>query len=204
MADKKIVFESDQGTELEGKIFSGSTESGVVISHPHPLYGGDMYNIVVETIAATFWKSGHTTLRFNFRGTGNSRGSYDEGNGEQQDVEAACRLLREKGISKLTLAGYSFGAWVNCFAANKISFEQMILVSPPVAMLPFSEIEPIKYPILSVTGSHDEFAPPGLVKKVLLDCNPKACIEVIDGADHFYFGYTRDLEQVLSNYLREK
>src|SRR5688572_2580189 len=62
---------------------------GVVICHPHPLYGGDMENNVVQVITRALVKQGIAALRFNFRGVGLSGGRHGEGIGEQEDVRAA-------------------------------------------------------------------------------------------------------------------
>ena len=86
---------------------------GAVISHPHPLMGGDMRNPVVEILAESLFAGGLSTLRFNFRGVGMSEGVFDEGRGEQEDVLAAVTYLERQGIREIVLAGYSFGAWVN-------------------------------------------------------------------------------------------
>ncbi|MDP4978699.1 MAG: alpha/beta hydrolase, partial [Desulfobacterales bacterium] len=69
--------------ELEGLFESGRTTRGVVITHPHPLYGGNMYNPVVDAIRRAYRLKGVATLRFNFRGTGESEGQHDNGVGEQ-------------------------------------------------------------------------------------------------------------------------
>ena len=47
--EEKVCFRSGD-FELEGLFENGHTARGVVITHPHPLYGGDMHNPVVETI----------------------------------------------------------------------------------------------------------------------------------------------------------
>ncbi len=54
---------------------------------------------------------GHQVLRFNFRGTGDSGGLHDHGEGELLDVDAAIALAKERS-GKLGLAGWSFGAGV--------------------------------------------------------------------------------------------
>ena len=79
--ETKVDFPSRCG-RLEGLCHAGATDKGVVITHPHPQYGGDMYNPVVTAIAAAYRELGFTTLRFNFRGAGNSTGHFDQGVGE--------------------------------------------------------------------------------------------------------------------------
>lgn len=95
--EEKVCFRSGD-FELEGLFESGHTARGVVITHPHPLYGGDMHNPVVETIRRAYRMKGVATLRFNFRGTGESEGQHDNGVGEQDDVLAALSFLMESGI----------------------------------------------------------------------------------------------------------
>ena len=116
--------------KIEGLLSRDDSDKGVVISHPHPLYGGDMHNNVVSAIQRAFQNKGYTTLRFNFRGVGRSGGRYAKGIGEQKDVQSALALLEEMGIAKIHLAGYSFGAWVNAQAMEEITnLAGMLMVS---------------------------------------------------------------------------
>ena len=73
---------------------------GAVISHPHPLMGGDMGNSIVETLAEALFAGGISTLRFNFRGVGNSTGTFDDGRGEQDPY---CPAERVKSVAALFL-----------------------------------------------------------------------------------------------------
>jgi len=45
--EEKIYFLSEK-YELEGLVEKNSMGNGVVITHPHPLYGGDMNNFIVQ------------------------------------------------------------------------------------------------------------------------------------------------------------
>ena len=54
---------------------------------------------------------------------------------------------------------------------------------------------------LIVTGSRDDIAPAGMVAKLYPAWKPAAKFEVIQGADHFYGGYTDQLEAVLTDFL---
>jgi hypothetical protein len=60
----------------------------IVICHPHSLYGGSMYNHVIEAVAQKAIQKGLASLRFNFRGVGRSGGRFGDGIGEQEDLRA--------------------------------------------------------------------------------------------------------------------
>jgi alpha/beta superfamily hydrolase len=199
--EKYINFKSEV-YRIESRLDKGDSDKGVVITHPHPLYGGDMDNPVVGAIAKAFHQNGYTTLRFNFRGVGGSQGSFADGIGEMDDVCAALGYLKESGINRLELAGYSFGAWVNAnLIARNPGIEAMLMVSPPVAFIDFEGIDRIDCLKLIVSGSQDDIAPPDLIHHMKPKWNPQACFEIIDGADHFYFGYLDRLEEVLTKYI---
>ena len=197
---EKIKFLSEN-YEIEGLLNKRDKNKGVVITHPHPLYGGDMYNLVVETIVHVYNIKGYSTLKFNFRGVGKSRGQYDNGVGEQKDVLAALSFLADMGMERIDLAGYSFGAWVNAHVAilEGIFVEDMVMVSPPVGFMDFHAISAMNVLKFVITGSRDDIAPADAVKKMLSTWNPDARFEIIDGADHFYGGYLGELESVLSS-----
>jgi alpha/beta superfamily hydrolase len=196
--EDKINFYSE-GYEIEGILEKGNNGKGVVITHPHPLYGGNMHNNVVAAISRAYRKAGHTSLKFNFRGVGGSGGEYDDGIGEQNDVRAAVAYLDNLGMAKIDLAGYSFGSWVNALSINTMDqVENMIMVSPPVAFIDFGSMSDLDKLKLIVTGSRDDIAPAERIKNLYRGWNPAAHLEVIKGADHFYGGYLDELEAVLT------
>lgn len=200
MPETPISFKSENLT-IDGRLFTADANRGVVITHPHPLFGGEMNNPVVQSIKTVYQRKGYTTLRFNFRGVGQSEGRHDEGRGEKQDLVAAAAFLRQQGITAIDLAGYSFGTWINASAAGALAVHAMIMVSPPAAMLEFEKDQPIDSLKLVVTGSEDEFAPPRLVRPMVEGWNPDAAFYVIDGADHFFFGQISELEKTLSAHI---
>jgi hypothetical protein len=201
--EEKIQFSADT-IAIESLLQKNSESSGVVISHPHPLYGGNMHSNVVMVISQTYQKLGYTTLRFNFRGVGSSQGSYGDGIGEQEDVRAAIAYLADLGIKQIDLAGYSFGAWVNgnlSCAGNGVS--NMVMISPPVAFIDFDSVSNIDCLKLVITGSRDDIAPAEMIRQSYHAWNAEAHFEVIDGADHFYGGYEDRLEEILSFSLKK-
>ena len=192
--EEPISFASGS-LRLAGMLEKAADARAVVITHPHPLYGGDMDNTVVLAVRQAYLRKGYSTLRFNFRGTGGSEGHYDNGAGERQDAQAAITWLAGLGMTHIDLAGYSFGAWVN--AGLSAGFQRMVMVSPPVAFIDFGPPAPIPRLHLIVTGDRDDIAPAHTLSTFRAQWNPAAAFEVIPGADHFY---TRSLE-TLANTL---
>lgn len=198
--EKKIEFASD-GLMLEGLLSLNSTEKAAIITHPHPLYGGEMHNAVVSTVAAAYAELGYSTLRFNFRGTGYSEGTHDDGKGERQDVLSAISWLKESGFSHITLSGYSFGAWVNLMvAADSPEIQDLVLVSPPVDFIRFDPVKDISALNLVVVGTHDEYASSARISELIEDWNRHADMEEIPGCDHFYSGNLGRLKEIIISY----
>ena len=196
---ERITFLSEE-YEIEGLLNKKDEKKSVVVTHPHPLYGGDMYNMVVESIVHVYHMKGYSTLKFNFRGVGRSQGTYDNGLGEQEDVLSALSFLANMGMERIDLAGYSFGAWVNAHAIqNDFLTKEMIMVSPPVGFMDFKSIVTMDALKFVVTGNRDDIAPANVIEKMIAIWNPNARFEVIDGADHFYGGYLGQLEDCLSS-----
>lgn len=199
--ETKVTFISGQLT-LEAMYKKLSKSEGAIVTHPHPLYGGDMSNPVVESLAISFNKKNYTTLRFNFRGVGGSEGKYNDGIGEQEDILAAIQFLVDEGITSIYLVGYSFGSWVlGKIKEIPAEVSGQIFVSPPLALLPFEEN--ISFPLLKlvITGEEDEIAPVELIKGSLPRWNAGARFEIIDFADHFFYGHFAELDRVVCDYL---
>lgn len=201
--DEKLIHIDARGTLLEGRLQAAAGKCGAVITHPHPLYGGDMNNPVVETIARTYHCRGWTTLRFNFRGTGNSQGAFDNGEGEQMDIDAAIACLAKRGVRKIELAGYSFGSWViSHWTQQKPGHGHVIrLVAPPVAFMDFRTIQRIDGLQQVVVGSRDDFAPASLVEQQVQTWQPGAKLQVIDNADHFFWNHMPELQTALLEFI---
>jgi alpha/beta superfamily hydrolase len=201
MIEEKIRFLS-KGLHIEGLLYMQEGERGVVITHPHPLYGGTMYNQVVETLVKIFHGKGFSTLRFNFRGVGDSEGSYDQGKGEKEDVRSALLYMHDKGKRDFDLAGYSFGAWINAkIKDTEFLLNRIIMISPPVAFLDFSFLSFNPNIKAIVTGGKDDIAPAYKIRNFINTWNPGAHFEVIEGADHFYSGRIDTLKSVLSRLI---
>jgi uncharacterized protein len=188
--------------KLEGSLRKNTSQKAVVITHPHPLYGGNMDNTVVMTIADSFFERGFTTLRFNFRGTCSSTGMFDNGEGEQEDIRAALSSLVEAGYEKISLAGYSFGARMNASVVSKgCEIKDHIMVSPPVGFMSFDDIKKMPLTGLIVTGADDEIAPKDLIQEHINQWQIDPQYEIIKDCDHFYSNSLDRLRAILKEYL---
>lgn len=192
----------NRNVSLEAAVSLNGGSKGVVITHPHPLYGGDMDNPVVHAICTAYENRGFSTLRFNFRGVGRSAGTFDNGLGEAEDLCAAIEFLSSSGITDLCLSGYSFGTWVNARAdLQPFQLRHMTMVSPPVAFMDFEGMKSLSVPSGAVTGTRDEIAPPDRVRQWLAAWNPDAALRLIEHADHFYSGYQDKLVAELTSLI---
>lgn len=171
-----------------------------VIGHPHPPDGGTMRNKVVTTIARALAEIGVASVRFNFRGVGESAGEYDEGRGETLDYLAVAQWLRvQRPDDALWLAGFSFGAWVALRAARQLPVAQIVLVAPPVGFRDFTGVPTPDCPWLVVQGESDEIVPAERVFEwVATAANPATVVRMAD-AGHFFHGRLVDLRGALRN-----
>ena len=115
MSKRRVSFQSGSFS-LEGVLsvpVGPDPAPAVLVCHPHPLYGGSMSNNVVNAVFDTLVEARFAALKFNFRGVGESQGSFTHGLGEGQDVVAALHLLHslpEVDSLRIGLIGYSAGA----------------------------------------------------------------------------------------------
>lgn len=182
------IFFNQQVNLLQGKLEINSDRKAAIITHPHPLYGGDMDNVVVSILAEAYAQMRWSTLRFNFRGAGLSKGQYDDGIGEQADIQAAIDYLKAEGFEQIDLAGYSFGAWVlaNWSRNYHPHPHQIRFVAPPVAFVDFENLRPIPGVKHIFVGSRDELAPTDQIEAALPHWQPNAQLQVIRNSDHFF------------------
>ena len=196
---------------LEGVISAsmdrGGSSPGVVVCHSHPLFGGDMDNSVVVAVSRSLASEGFTTLRFNFRGVGDSEGSHDNGEGEIKDLQAALDFLsRWSGVDKgrMGVAGYSFGAMVilsNLKACKRA--KAVALVSPPSKALK----DPIelngKFPVIFVVGEEDPTVRSNTIADRIEGMGGNVRLHLISGANHFWRGREAEAAKTVSQFFTE-
>lgn len=201
--EEPITLHVPGGPSLEARLATAPTASaGLVLCHPHPLYGGDMDNPVVVRGAEVAQSLGLGTLRFNFRGVGGSTGTHGGGVTEMDDVRSALEHLRAllPPGAALGLLGYSFGAWVSARVATADPLP-LCLVAPPLKMLDWSSPPPARPDLCVLAGSRDPHCPLPELER-LMAALPGARMAVIDGAEHFFFGKLYPLGEEIGGWCR--
>jgi alpha/beta superfamily hydrolase len=202
MNEIQVSFRSGDLT-LEGLLANpGSGLPAAVVCHPHPLYGGSMYNNVVEAILAAMWQAGYATLRFNFRGVGASEGEHEGGPGEVDDAVAAMTfLLAQPGVRKegAAMTGYSFGAMVALSAGyERAEIARIVAVALPLAMADARIPDGASKPVLLVSGDRDSYSPVAGLQAVKSKIGDSARLEIVAGTDHFFGGREAELSRAIA------
>ena len=175
----------------------------IVICHPHPLHGGTMHNKVVTIIERSMRELGLRTIRFNFRGAGESEGEHDEGYGETDDLFAVTEWVRRtRPNDELWLGGFSFGSFITLRAAQNLKLGQLISIAPPVDRFEFSQVQHPDCPWLVVQGDEDEVVVLEDVACWIDDLDPKPDFLVMEQAGHFFHRRLMDLRGLLKNGVR--
>ena len=163
---------------------------GVVICHPHPLYGGSMHSPVPLSIAKTLADRASDTVawaRFDFRGVGKSTGTYDDGRGEVDDARAVVAHLRglASGVP-VTVCGHSFGSWVGLRAAAADGgVERVLLIAPSTRFFEgWDDALPFGGPTTIFLGDQDEFC--DLDEGRALAARLGAELRVFEGYEHYF------------------
>lgn len=189
-----------QGMSFEGIIAIPDGEGpfpGVVMCHPHPLHGGSMDNNVVVAVTFGLADAGIASLRFNFRGVGNSTGTHANGEKEHAETLAAMDFLGalpDVDDRRIGLGGYSFSTRVIC--AHRQLYRKPLaiaLVSPSLEAIANCPLQSDRTPRMIITGDRDRLANAAGAAEQLGKFNPPADYYVVAGADHFWVGQEREM-----------
>jgi len=185
MAD--VTIDTSDGETLQGDLHMvEAPRLAVVITHPHPLMGGDMHT----PVPAGFFQAldGPVTgLRFNFRGVGRSTGTHDKGQAEQLDVLAAIEHIAAVAPDvPIVLAGWSFGADVS-LTIDDDRVAGWYLAAPPLSVVDPADMAAQHHsaPKMLAIGSNDQYNNPASAAETTSRWT-NTTVKVIEGADHFF------------------
>lgn len=176
-----------------------------VVCHPHSQAGGTLDNKVVHTLARTFQELGLPTLRFNFRGVGQSAGEFDHGNGETDDTLAVIEWGQERwpGVP-FWLGGFSFGAYVALKVSARLTPARLVTVAPPVQRFEFEPLPAPQCPWLVIVGDQDEIVDYRAVVAWARSLSPAPDLVVLQGVGHFFHGRLHELKAAVIRHVHER
>jgi alpha/beta superfamily hydrolase len=176
-----------------------------IVCHPLPTEGGSMHNKVVTMTARALRESGIATLRFNFRGVGQSEGVFDDGEGELDDLRAVAAWAQDAHPDKaLWLAGFSFGAWVALRSAVELNAAGLVTIAPPVGRSwSFDDIALPAIPWLLIQGEADEIVEARAVFDWVADLPRPPMLVRMPDTSHFFHRKLIDLRGAVKHGIRD-
>jgi len=209
---------------LRGELAYGeaaATAGAAVLAGPHPLLGGNMHNNVVRGLGDGLAERGFVTLRFNYRGVGQSQGppvdvaahlaqfwktSHVPDEMElRHDVQAATNFLHQAAgpVPCLALIGYSFGCALLPFIHVEAKAPR-VLIAPTIGKHDYQSFQACTSPTL-VIASEDDFATDADGLRQWFDrlAAPKRLVQArLD--NHFFRGHEAWLVETVWQFLEEQ
>jgi len=196
--------------KLEGKLYLPETDQplpAVVVCHPHPRYGGSMENNVVDAICRSLLSVSICSFKFNFRGVGESQGSFSNGSGEVEDIKAAVSFLAsqpEIDKTRLGLAGYSAGAaWGLAAASQTPAVKASVAVSVPLSLSDLSFLKDFHSPLLMISGSEDQLTNPEDLVAFCTELPSSVEYRIIEDADHSWSGFEKEAGAEIAGFFKD-
>ncbi|WP_447914155.1 alpha/beta hydrolase [Microbacterium phyllosphaerae] len=193
-----IVLETADELTLVGELAvpeSSDPVATLVTLHPLPTAGGFMDSHIIRKAAARLPALADlAVLRFNTRGTtsprGTSDGAFDGGAAEQFDVAAAMDFVRERGLPRPWLLGWSFGTELALKYGREHDVEGIILLSPPLHRATEAEVaawagEDVEVVIL--VPELDDYLRPAEARERFAAI-PHANLIAVEGGKHLWVG----------------
>ncbi len=195
---------------LSGYIYlpdKNGTFPGVILCHPHPLYGGSMSVTIIRELGTALIARDIIAMMFNFRGVGKSGGQHGGGLGEREDVKAAIEwILKQPQVDtkKIGLAGYSFGGGVAAPAGceNK-HIAALALISPALDESGIESLQQCFTPKLFTAGGQDDMVPAQSIEYAFQKASEPKQFELIPRADHFYTGIESEVIKLVADFFKK-
>ena len=175
-----------------------SNQHMALICHPHSLHGGSMDNKVITTVARAYAECAISSVRFNFRGVGNSAGEYAAGIGETADTLTVLQWIQNQfNPETIDLIGFSFGAFVAYRAATRWPVARLISIAPPIPHYDFSAEALPECPWSIIQPEADEVIDPIAVFAWIDNLAIKPEVYRFAQTSHFFHGKLIQLREQL-------
>lgn len=197
------------GIELDAVIHSRSANRGVLLLHPHPLYGGNMENEVVEQLEDLFVSEEITTCKMDFRGAGTSIGPYQGPQGAVTDAIGAYEYMRDKlALSSVGILGYSFGGSIALATANRLHPKFLVALSASKQIFhdagaSLADLSSVTCPALLCHGLDDTVVPVSDLDSISSSFGRQVETLELDGEGHFYLQSLDLVRETVRAFIRE-
>ncbi|WP_431799488.1 alpha/beta hydrolase [Microbacterium kunmingense] len=193
-----IELRTVDGLTLVGELASPESAAPVatlVTLHPLPTAGGFMDSHILRKAAGRLPALADlAVLRFNTRGTtsvrGTSEGSFDGGRNEAFDVAAAMAFVRERGLPRPWLVGWSFGTELALKYGRDHDVEGVILLSPPLHRATPDDLagwaDDLR-PVIALIPEFDDYLRPDAARERFAAI-PHATLIPVEGGKHLWVG----------------
>ena len=205
----RLDIYSSGGITLEGIAARpeglNSLPPAAVLCHPHPMLGGDMESLVLSAIDWTCMHRGIASLRFNFRGVGESSGDFTNGDKELDDVKAAFRVLdglKWADPRRMAAVGYSFGAGVLLGGVRQVKASKaFVFIAPPLSAVRDSALSKDKRPKLFIAGQKDGVVPSVELQRALDDVKQPVEFHEVPDANHGMVDHEIEVAERVADFL---
>jgi len=204
----QIEIQTDTGI-LRGVVTKGDKlpTRGVILLHPHPLYGGDMHNNVIVAVDNAVKSVGVSTLRFDFRGPNSSSGKYGGPRGAIEDASSMILYMKDKmGITDLGIIGYSFGGSVALGASINHRPSFLVTISASIEILKESgvileDLSMTVCPSLLVHGTNDRMVPFSDMRQISSYLGGSIELFPVESEGHFFPKSLPDVVREVSTHI---
>lgn len=167
----------------------------LVTLHPLPTAGGFMDSHILRKAAGRLPALADlAVLRFNTRGTtsprGTSDGAFDGGRAEAFDVAAAMDFVRQRGLPRPWLVGWSFGTELALKYGRDHDVEGAVLLSPPLHRTTDEELAEWAdddRSLVVLVPEFDDYLKPDAARE-RFSVVPDAVLIPVEGGKHLWVG----------------
>ncbi len=205
---RPVTLHTADGLRLEGQLAvpaAAPVRATLVCLHPLPTHGGSLDSHLYRKAA---WRlpalADVAVLRFNFRGTGRSEGTFEGGEGEKWDLAAALDLVEAEELPDPWLVGWSFGSEVLLrYGWQDPTVAGGIALSPPLKRATDADLaawDASGKPLVALVPEHDDYLRPAQAAPRfgrVRNCS----LVAVEGAKHLWVG-ARYADRVLNEIIR--
>jgi len=165
-------------------------ENAALLCPPHPLMGGNRFDVRLERISSELMKRNISVLRFDYQQP------FRGGIGEIQDAKKCVAYLKDRH-DKIAIIGYSFGSVV---ASNVAEYCNTAIYLSPIPEINSISFRDAMVPKLFIVATQDQFVSLEESLRIFEEASePKEIVKV--ETDHFYFGKFDYISRIVADFV---